>query len=175
MSSDAFNLQIEIADLDDPGRLAEVKELVWEYFEWGNSISTARHGFNFDISRMLGDFIDDRGNYKPPDGIMYLVRTGNHPIGTGGFKKINDSICELKRIYIRKAYRKTGLGSKLIERIIADARNSGYAEMHLESARFMEDAFRLYERFGFREIPIYSGVESPVEYQSIIYCMKLAL
>ncbi len=166
---------MEMVDADAPRQMEEVRELVAEYFTWGNSLSVSRHGFNFDISRMLVDFLDDRRNYTPPHGMLYLLRVGQKAVGLGGFKRIDRVACELKRMYVKEAFQKNGYGAKLLRQLIADAKKCGYSEMRLESARFMENAFNLYKKFGFEEIPLYSGIETPPEYQSISYCMRLTL
>jgi GNAT superfamily N-acetyltransferase len=167
--------RMEIVNVYDSAQMNEVKGLVWEYFNWGNSISIVKNGFEFDISKMLDDFLNDRESYVRPHGMLYLLRSGEDAVGIGGFKKIKEKTCELKRVYVKETYRKTGFGTKLLETLISDAKNSGFTEMQLESARFMEDAFRLYQKFGFKEIPIYSEVESPQHYQSTTYCMQLQL
>ena len=78
-------------------------------------------------------------------------------------------------MYIRENYRGNGLGKKLLVTIIEKAEDYGFAEMLLESARFMINAGALYRSQGFKEIEIYQGVESPEKYLSIIYCMKKKL
>lgn len=160
------DVQLESVDVEDPRQMQEVKEIVWEYFCWGNSISVEKHGFDFDISQMLVDFLESCALYIPPQGQLYLLRSGDVPVGTGGFKRISETACELKRMYVKNDYRKNGLGSKLLQQLIEDARDCGYHEMQLESAKYMKEANNLYTRFGFQEVPIYAGVESPQEYRS---------
>ena len=165
-------------EIVSPGNIEQVlavKELVWEYFCWGNTLSVQKKGFNFNIQRMFLDFIESLYHYKKPTGILYLLRKDSTPIGVGGFKKLSDDTCELKRMYIRESFRKSGLGNGLLQMLIENAKKFNYVKMKLETARFMEDAYILYQKFGFKEIPIYSEAESPEEYQSIICCMELML
>jgi ribosomal protein S18 acetylase RimI-like enzyme len=66
------------------------------------------------------------------------------------------NICEMKRLYVRPAYRGKGLGRVLVKRVIADARAIGYERMRLDTiASSMKDAVELYRRMGFQEIPPY--------------------
>jgi GNAT superfamily N-acetyltransferase len=61
----------------------------------------------------------------------------------------------MKRLYVRAAFRGSGLGRALIERVIAEARAVGYARLLLDTLPRMADATRLYRAYGFREIPRY--------------------
>ena len=62
----------------------------------------------------------------------------------------------MKRLYVRPAFRGKGVGRRLVDRIIADARVIGYESMRLDTVvQEMQDAVALYRRRGFREIPPY--------------------
>lgn len=96
------------------------------------------------------------GKYSPPDGRLYLAFVDNVPTGCIAMRKIEDGICEMKRLYLNKAARGRGLGNKLIEKLIADARKIGYRRMRLDTYPLkMEKAVKLYESHGFREIEAY--------------------
>ena len=76
----------------------------------------------------------------------------------------------MKRLYVRPEFRGRQIGDNLVRRIIADAKETGYSHMLLDTLPFLESALRMYKRFGFYEIPCYNN--SPME--SSIY-MKLDL
>ena len=65
-------------------------------------------------------------------------------------------IGEMKRMYVRPAFRGTGLGRELAERLIAEARGAGYKLLRLDSLPRMERAIAMYRGLGFCEIPRYS-------------------
>jgi GNAT superfamily N-acetyltransferase len=65
------------------------------------------------------------------------------------------TICEMKRLYVRPAARGHGIGAALVAAIIGCAEELGYAEMKLDTLAGMAEAFALYKRFGFIEIPAY--------------------
>lgn len=96
------------------------------------------------------------GKYSRPDGRLYLANIDGQPVGCIALRKIGDGICEMKRLYLRDAARGHGLGKELIEKIIADARELGYAKMRLDTyPPKMGKAVSLYESHGFRAIDAY--------------------
>lgn len=86
---------------------------------------------------------------------MLLAIESEQPIGCVAVRKLDVGICELKRLYVKPAYRGKGLGHKLAEAIIAEARAIGYGKMRLDSLRSLSEAAALYRGLGFVEIPPY--------------------
>jgi GNAT superfamily N-acetyltransferase len=77
-------------------------------------------------------------------------------------RKLEPSICEMKRLFVRPAFRSHGLGRVLVEKIIDEARKLGYTHMRLDTLPgLMDKAITLYRSFGFVEIGPYC--ENPVE------------
>ena len=70
-------------------------------------------------------------------------------------------MCELKRLYIRPAFRGQGLAEKTVRRLISDARAMGYRRMVLDTFPFLKGAICLYKKLGFREIASYNGTPMP--------------
>lgn len=91
------------------------------------------------------------GAYASPRGALLLARGA----GCVGLRPIDETTCEMKRLYVRPSARGTGLGRRLVEAIVAQARSLGYAQMRLDTVPGMDSARSLYERLGFREIPPY--------------------
>ena len=96
------------------------------------------------------------GKYAPPSGRLYLARSDGELAGCIAMRSLGDDVCEMKRLYVRKSFRGLKLGRLLIERLIDDAREIGYKRMQLDTfPPKMGKAVRLYEAYGFREIPPY--------------------
>ena len=102
------------------------------------------------------------GKYGPPGGRLILAREGGEAAGCIALKQMDEAgRCELKRLYVRPAFRGRGLGRELTARIIAAAREQGYREMLLDTLPFLQSAQRIYRAAGFREIEKYN--DSPMD------------
>lgn len=95
--------------------------------------------------------------YGAPHGGLILVREGaaGEFVGCAGIRRIDERTAELKRMYVRDAYRKLGLGRRLLERAIELARELGYRAIRLDTMPSMARAIALYRQYGFREIENY--------------------
>jgi ribosomal protein S18 acetylase RimI-like enzyme len=154
---------------------SNVERLVWEYFVWGNKVSNERYSLNYDIEDAFKTFICEYPKYLPPNGRMYLAQLQNAFVGICAFRRIDDKVAELKRLYVQPSARRQGIATKLLSTLIQDARLEGYSILKLESGRHMEAAYLLYKALKFKDVPFYEEIESPECYRSIIYCMELAL
>ena len=96
------------------------------------------------------------GRYAPPTGRLLLARYDGGPAGCVALRQIGDDLCEMKRLFVRPAFRGRGIGRALAEAIIEQARRIGYKRMRLDTV--LEPARSLYRSLGFREIPPYQHV-----------------
>ncbi len=100
------------------------------------------------------------GRYGPPEGCILAaidsqVEASKSVIGCIALKKLSPGICEMKRLFIRPAYRGMALGRRLSEALLAQARLLGYQRMRLDTIATMQAAVQLYRSLGFTEIPPY--------------------
>ena len=111
-----------------------------------------------------------KSKYGLPEGRLYVLFADGKSAGCIGLRKIYSQTCEMKRLYIRSAWRGKKLGETLVEKIITEARKIGYSCMVLDRLPFLQNAIRLYKKIGFYEIESYN--DSPLD--TSIY-MKLDL
>ena len=91
----------------------------------------------------------------------YLALVDGTPAGCIALRKLDEERCELKRLYVRPAFRGRGLARLLTEQILRDARAIGYRKILLDTLPFLESAIRLYRSLGFTDAPRYN--DSPLD------------
>jgi len=95
------------------------------------------------------------GNYSPPEGCILLAYYKDKLVGCVAVRKLQDDVCEMKRLYIRPKYRRISIGKALSTAIIHNAKEIGYKYMRLDTLPFMKEAITLYLALGFKEITPY--------------------
>jgi len=95
------------------------------------------------------------GEYGRPPGALLVALDGRAGAGCVALRRLDDRTCEMKRLYVRPAYRGQGVGRNLVREIIARGRRLGYERMRLDTRPSMKSAIALYRSIGFREIPAY--------------------
>lgn len=95
--------------------------------------------------------------YGRPEGRLYLLRVQGQAAGTVALRKIDATRCELKRLYVRPAFRGHGFAEHLVHTVVKDAIHEGYRRMLLDTFPFLTGAILLYRKLGFYEVPSYNG------------------
>jgi putative acetyltransferase len=137
-----------------PAQIAQVRELFLEYAQ-SLGFSLCFQNFDQELAGLPGD-------YRPPEGRLLLAEYEGQVAGCVALHKLEPGICEMKRLYLRPAFRGKGLGRKLAEVILEEARSIGYERLRLDTVGpVMKDAVALYRTLGFREIAPYRA--NPME------------
>ncbi|MCC8166591.1 MAG: GNAT family N-acetyltransferase [Planctomycetes bacterium] len=91
------------------------------------------------------------GKYAGPDGAILVAVTDREAAGVVALRRHDDTVAEMKRLYVRPEYRGTGTGRRLVEALIAAATERGYDAVVLDTLRTLTASVALYRRLGFRE------------------------
>lgn len=123
--------------------IAVARELFLEYAR-ALGVDLSFQDFDREVATLPGD-------YDP----ILVAHWNGEAAGCVALHPLQNDICEMKRLYVRPAFRGHGIGRVLAERIIAEARGRGYARMRLDSLPSMREAVALYRSLGFTDIPPY--------------------
>ena len=147
----------------------QIRELFTEYTKLIIDRDKKYHDFLM-MQNYEEELLHPEQKYRPPTGRLYLAYCDQQLAGCIALRQLDEGRCELKRLYVRAAFRRHRIGSILVNRLIADAKAIGYQQLLLDTFPFLDTAIRMYQKRGFYEIPKYN--DSPME--STIY-MKLDL
>jgi len=143
-----------LSQVESTAQVMQARELFREY-EKALGISLCFQNFDQELAGLPGD-------YAPPSGRLLLATDEGQLAGCVALHPLEPGICEMKRLYLRPAFRAKGLGRIMVETIIGEARGIGYHRLRLDTIEpLMKDAVRTYRKMGFREIAPYR--ENPCE------------
>jgi ribosomal protein S18 acetylase RimI-like enzyme len=136
-----------------PDDIAAVRELLLEY--------QVQVGVDLSYQDFEAEVLALPGAYAPPRGRLFLALQKDAPVGCVALRDAGGGRAEMKRLFVKPEGRGLGVAKALITRLLAESRAAGYDEIVLDTLPSMQSAQRLYEQFGFRDIPPYR--ESPVQ------------
>ncbi|MEP7099330.1 MAG: GNAT family N-acetyltransferase [Burkholderiales bacterium] len=144
--ADITLLHVESVESVEPAR-----EIMREYAASLN-VDLCFQNFDAELAALPGE-------YAAPSGRLLLAFVDGALAGCGGLRTLADSdyanACEMKRLFVRPAFRRFGLGRQLAEALLDEARRAGYSLILLDTLDEMESARELYASLGFVEVPPY--------------------
>lgn len=143
--------EIALERVDASQAMEPVREILREYAR-SLDVDLCFQNFEAELATLPGD-------YAAPSGQLLLAYVDGALAGCGGLRALPDvdfaNACEMKRLYVRPAFRRFGLGRALAEALLDEARRAGYSVMLLDTLDEMESARELYASLGFEEVAPY--------------------
>jgi putative acetyltransferase len=143
--------KISLVEPDSPALLDATREVFGEYAD-GLGVDLCFQNFDAELAGLPGE-------YAAPGGALLLAYVDGELAGCGALRALPGvdyaNACEMKRLYVRRAFRGFGLGRLLAQALMQRATEAGYSVLLLDTLDAMEAARDLYDSLGFEEIPPY--------------------
>jgi len=142
---------LNITQVESSDQIVAVQELFREYIAWTNtfvesSLAPTFEGFEEELAALPGIF-------SPPAGRLLLAVHDGRAAGCIALKPHAGTTGELKRLYVRPAFRGLSIGRQLVDTLVREARQSGYQRLVLDTHISMKAAHALYAAAGFHTVP----------------------
>jgi ribosomal protein S18 acetylase RimI-like enzyme len=138
---------MQVTQAQSADEIAIVRSLMREYQQ--------RLGVDLSFQGFAAELDALPGSYAPPSGRLLLAWHEQAAVGCVALQRIDASRAEMKRLYVPPGARGLGVGRRLVAQLLSDAQAIGYSEVVLDTLPTMNEAQRLYEQFGFRDIEPY--------------------
>lgn len=145
--------EIVLTQVADAALVATARSLFREYAQ-AIGVDLEYQGFAAELAALPAPYV-------PPDGALFVAHAGADIAGCVALRRLDRDAGEMKRLYVRPAYRSSGLGRRMVEAVILAARHAAYRELRLDTLPSMASAQALYHRLGFVEIAPYNATHLP--------------
>ena len=138
---------IQITDKSSAEELEQVKSLFREYASW----------LSVDLSfqRFEEELLALPDNYAAPIGALFMAKVDGLAAGCVAVRRFDNTTCEMKRLFVRDAYKGRGIGKQLAAKAVEAGKALGYHRMLLDTLAHMRPAIDLYTSLGFQPIAAY--------------------
>jgi putative acetyltransferase len=137
-----------IVQAESDQQISDARLLFREYETWFG-LDLCFQGFEREVAELPGKYVE-------PHGRLLLAYSNGKLAGCIAMRKLEDGVCEMKRLFVRDGFRGQSIGVQLIEKLIEEARKENYTKMRLDTfPPKMSKAVSLYESHGFRPIQPY--------------------
>jgi putative acetyltransferase len=160
---------MKIIQAETPEQIESAREIFREYEKWLD-LDLCFQGFENELAELPG-------KYALPEGLLWLAfDEGDRVAGCIALRKLEEGVCEMKRLFVRDDYRGRGVGKLLVHSLIDKARQLGYRKMRLDThPPKMGKAVGIYRSLGFVEIePYYDNPHEDVLYMELSLTNKAA-
>lgn len=140
---------VTISQVNSKTQIEAARELLREYTAWVFTLTADSdqaptfQGLDKELETLPGI-------YTPPAGRLLLAMLEEQPAGCVCLNGHDSTTCELKRLYVRPIFRGLNIGQLLVQRLVEEARQSGYQRIVLDSHISMKKAHTIYQAVGFR-------------------------
>ena len=160
---------IKIIEVQTAAELTQVRGLFRAYFQFlaqEDGLDISDQGIEDELASLPGKF-------APPEGRLIMAVTSEQSMGCAALRRIDEQVCELKRMFVLPQFRGQGIGKALARKLIQEARTIGYECMRLDTGNFWTAAIQLYESLGFQRIEPYNDVSEDLRKISIFMELRL--
>jgi GNAT superfamily N-acetyltransferase len=124
----------------------EIQQITFLFSEYASSLD-----FDLSFQNFNDELANLPGGYSLPSGAILLAYYEESAAGCVAMRRLAEDVCEMKRLYVRQAFRRKKIGRALSVAIIEEARKRGYSRMRLDTVPSMKEAIQLYCNLGFKE------------------------
>jgi len=149
-----WDVVLEIVEVETDRQVQTVRLLFRKYFSFlrqafAEYAQQKWFGPAFEKLEQEADALP--GQYAPPNGCLLLAQYNSNSAGCVALCPGPNGACSMKRLFVRSPFRRRGIGRRLSESVIEQARSCGYARMLIHTYRLMEPAISLYRSLGFSQ------------------------
>ena len=162
-----------ISKLEDP---AKFQELLYDYYVNILRVAETAGAPKLSAADFSASAVASMEDVLPPRG-RTLIASGENEryLGCGQLRRLREDAVEMKRMFVRPEAQGTGIGRKLFEMRLEEARSMGVAEVYADTAKGNSAMLNMYEKYGFEYINRYPENANPLEYEPFLVYLRYRL